>query len=226
MKNDSQIIAAAFYELQEFCRDISLLLSTGEEVFTRLGWNAQRDKAGRPAGPSRSGGSSKLNNPDGWLPLRYFRFYSHPKHAEILAYLAVIIDLPSGHETEDGSTYLTAGGLKYGKPKGWGKGPAGTTTNVFRWHLHRPDSHNDGKPSWHLKSSGWSKGTLPKNWKKVTAGIDAAVTLGVPLHEVTGAKELEDRVIRPLLAEIKSGGNRSRDQSSKRLNEQDARSGI
>ena len=45
MTNDSQLIAQTFHEMRLFCRDIALLLKTGEEVFMRGGWKTQPDKA-------------------------------------------------------------------------------------------------------------------------------------------------------------------------------------
>lgn len=38
MTNDSRLIAAAFHELGQFCRDVALLLRTSDEIFNRSRW--------------------------------------------------------------------------------------------------------------------------------------------------------------------------------------------
>lgn len=197
MTDDSQLVAQTFHEMRRFCSDIALLLKTGEEVFRRHGWTtAQPDKT------SVYSQSYSLDRPRGWLPLRFFRYYSHPEFSSTLAYLAVVINLPVGRENEDGTTYLTAGAFDYGRSQGWGKGPTSKDTKLFQWHLVRKDAAYDGVPTWHKTPFEWSEANQPDKWQQVITGIQSAVTLGLPLHEVTDAGQLESQVIKPLLAEI------------------------
>lgn len=197
MKNDSQLIAGMFHELRQFCRDVSLLLCSGEEIFKQRGWQSeQADKTCLYAG------SYSLDWPDYWLPLRFFRCFGNPRHDHFLSYIAVVIDLPEGLEREVGTTFLTAGGLKYETAKAWGRGPTGESTHLFLWHLLREDRDDTGSLSWHSAPFAWAEDRLFKNWKRAFSKVDEAVTMAMPLHEITSAADLESRIIAPLLNEI------------------------
>ena len=143
-----------------------------------------------------------LDRPQAWLPLRFYRYYTHSEHPRLLAYLAVVVKLPVGREREDGMTYLTAGGLKHATPNGWGKGLTGLETKLFHWHLVRRDAGYDGTPSWHSKPFEWTEGAQPSQWDKLLADVESAVSLGLPLHEITDAAKLESRIVEPLLIEV------------------------
>ncbi len=202
MKNDSQLIAGMFRELRQFCRDTSLLLSTAEETFKRREWTPppHLDKT------CLYSGSYSLDRPAAWLPYRFFRSYLNPAHPHVLAFIAILIELPPGHEEDDGTTLLTAGALRYEKPNGWGKGLTGQATKAYRWHLFRADRDDTGRPILHESPFQWMETRLPQNWDRITGDIDAAVTLGVPLHEISDAAKLEGRVIVPLLAALQNLG--------------------
>jgi hypothetical protein len=197
MNSDSQIIAGTFYELRRFCRDVKLLLSTAEEIFAQREWlTAQGDKT------CVSNNSSSLDHPDGWLPIRFYRSYRSAKHPGALAYIAVIIDLPPGRETDDGNALLTAGVLWSSEPEGWVSAPSGFPTRIYTWHCHRADRDDTGKPAWHDSPFQWEQSRLPNNWKNVEAKVHRAITLARPLHEITSTDQLEAEVIDQLLGRI------------------------
>jgi hypothetical protein len=195
--NDSQLIAQTFHQMRRFCRDVSLLLSTAEEVLKSRGLpSAQVDKG------CLSGGTYSLDRPNKWLPRRFFRTYKHKTDPNFLAYVAVIIDLPPGRELEDGSALLTAGALHYQQPNGWGRPLAGPATDVILWHLHRGDRDDSGQPKWHRPPYQWSDDPIPKGLQSAANKIDSALTFALPPHEITGTEVLIARVIEPLISGI------------------------
>jgi hypothetical protein len=193
--SQSQIIAATFFELRQFCRDVALLLNTGEQIFLRREWSsAQPDKT------CLYTGSYSLSNPDLWLPLRFFRCYTNPTYRNILTYVAVVIDLPFGREMEKGVALLTAGVLSH---DGNFVTPSGRRTCLFEWHLYRNDRVDLGKPSRHDRPFEWTKERLPKDWPQLTSGISGALTTATRRDGISKVQELES-VVEPMLNEIRT----------------------
>ena len=195
---DSQLIAIAFNALRRFCCDVALLLTTTEEIFQARGWQAaQLDKGCIYAG------SYSLDRPRRWLPRRFFRTYSSPGFPNILAYVAVVIELPPGRESTDGKALLTAGGLEYSDAI---KPLTGEGTELVLWHLHRLDRDDSGVPSVHNEPFQWTENPLPKGLKLAKSRIKSAVTLAMPLHEINDTNGLLGRVIEPLIAKLGACG--------------------
>ncbi|WP_437191134.1 hypothetical protein [Planctomicrobium sp. SH527] len=194
--NDSQHMAVAFHHLRRLCQDIALLLKTSDEIFKRHGWSTQSGSGCLYAG------SASLDWPDYWLPRQFYRSYCNLSHDRFLVYVAVVIDLPKGREQEEGIVLITAGGLKYAEADPSRSVPRREETNLYRWHLLRADLESCNGPSWHAKPFAWNPHRLWKGWEKSHSMFESAVTMAMPLHEVSNSADLESRIIEPLLREI------------------------
>src|SRR5262249_34475480 len=88
---------------------------------------------------------------------------------------------------------------------------AGPATDVILWHLHRADRDDSGQATWHYAPYQWLDGNaalLPKGLQKAATKIDSAITLALPLHEITGTEVLIAKVAEPLISGITSSGSR------------------
>lgn len=185
-QNDSQVIAATFGQLRQFCRDVATLLETAEHIFRERDWrSAQGDKT------CVWNGSDSLEQPDGWLPRQFFRSYKHPSRSDILGYVAVIAELPTGRD--DGNTLFTAGALWNKDANGWVNPSTRFLARAYQWHLARIDRRDDGQLTLH-EPIQWEKSRMPAKWTTVTEKIVKAMTLAIPIHQLTDVQSLRDLI--------------------------------
>jgi hypothetical protein len=193
MGDDARRIALRFGELRRFCGDVALLLRTSESLFLERGWTAAQTDSYALGATSGS-----LGTPERWIPLRFLRAIKHPQHPKALAFIAVLIDLPIQDVETTATTVVTAGVLSYEQANGWKGVGWGTTSALFRWHLHRQDRVDDGSLSWHASPFAWLGDKPPRPIEKGSRKVSKAATLAVPIDEITDPHALETRLVIPV----------------------------
>lgn len=183
MSSLSRRVTKAYRMLRDFHTEVATMLGAADAIFAEHGWS---DKAGSRC---QSDKSSSLHSPLYWLPRDMFRFYEKKATPNRLAFLSLLVDECDG-EAELDQSLLSAGILDYGD-----KNKEGNEYEYWyaRWHLYVDDRTDDGK----LCTGGY---------EDAPARIKRAVTLALPLDEITGSDALKSRVVVPLLESLSDKG--------------------
>lgn len=173
-------IIATFKDMREFCKQVSLLLSTAETAILKAGWELAQTK--NPA--TRSWNS--IGDPIYWIPFHMFRFYKHKTEKNILSFISVILDI----ENNPTEVPLVSAGWFQCEGKKLGHWDFEYCCN----HLHHPNAKCDGT---------WFDIEKPKKgWNKKSKVIYFS-SMAIPLEEISDTVELQKRVIAPLLESVK-----------------------
>jgi hypothetical protein len=174
------IIIATFKDMREFCKQVSLLLSTAETAILKAGWELAQTK--NPATRSWNG----IGDPIYWIPFYMFRFYKHKKINNILCFVSVLLDLKNNAA---GVPLVSAGWFRF-EGKDIGDWRFEYCTN----HLCHPEADLEGH---------WMEARHPKNGWVKEHKIDFFWSMALPLEKITNTDELQKRVISELLESVR-----------------------
>ncbi len=198
MQDNTEVIIGTFQEIALFHRNVGLLLETADDLFSRRRWNKALGSV------CIWTGTSSLKEADRWMPMSFFRAYKNEqneRNATAIAFASVLIDLPPPDADQaSGVVLLTAGGLFLPSAVNWSS-LTSQSTEIFRWHLLRPDRDDSGQLKWQQRPL-WPTGA-PKKLGPVAPSITDAVSIARPLIDVVDAKKVEE-MINPLVNEIEN----------------------
>jgi len=179
----SRNVVEGFRELRKFCGQVSLLLRTADGLMQDVDWEPELGST------PMADLSKSLHEPDSWLPCYFCRFYKHPGHLHLVAFISVLIeDVEEPAHIDE--ALLTAGWIDYGvgnKRGDWKRW-------FCQWHLWMTNREDNGR---------LHEQDPRKEWKeKAPEGVVKAVTFGYPLDEITSGESLKDTIVDRLISEI------------------------
>jgi hypothetical protein len=185
-KNKGKMILKGLAETRKFFGQVSLLIRTAEENLKEEGWE--------PISSSYQSSdiTSHLLHPQKWMPRWVARFFVNEEHEDILVYVGVLLD-GAGAWSGFKEPWFTCGLFQYltgERPRDNWK------PQWLEWvdtHLYF-EKDSDGK--FHLRKYS------PE--EKEYESISGESTMALPLMEITDANALEEKVIVPLLEEIRN----------------------
>lgn len=170
---------------------IADLLGTADDLVSREGW-----KWAQSGVPVHAFLSGSIDVPKQWMPSEFFRFYKHDAKSSMLAFVAVVLLPHANEEFTLEEPVVTAGWFSFvGKSV-----PTLSVQNLWycRWHLYSKERKLDGLIK-EARVADYPRAEV----EKYGYSFDRARTLAVPLAGITAAAELESRVIKPLLADMR-----------------------
>ena len=184
MKQQGKDILEAVRQVRRFHCEVASLLGTAAALMDMRGWT------GAGGNIATAGGSTAIYAPQLWGPQMAFRFFKHPKAPNVLAFVSVIIDDVDREERVQ-EPLISAGFYDYGDD---GKAGNNWQYDYARWHLGMPGRTDDGAPY----------STDPRQtWPKSSHPMQRVTTFALPLVSVGDGSTLEQRVVEPLVAEIR-----------------------
>lgn len=182
MSEDGKNLMAVLQSLRRFCEQVSLLLGTADGLIGEEGWKSETSTL-------FAGTSYILSWPRFWIPQYFVRFYKRDDLRHIMAFVAVLLD-DAENKTNLEEPLLTAGWFDYGHGKEVKKQ---WDYHYARWHLKMPGRRDDGELQ-SEDSTTWPNESLP---------FVRVATLGLPLTSVVDTESLKNKVINPLIREMK-----------------------
>jgi hypothetical protein len=181
---DGTNVLAALRQLRTFYQEIGLLLGSADNLIEKHSWKA--------TGSLVYGGLSyTLSEPQKWLQQDIFRLYRSEHLKNALTFVSVTLD-----DVEKPSRItqplLTAGCLDYPSEKELGNQLQSFNYSLPRWHLEMPGRIDDGTL------------IMADHNPIPTSRFVRAATIGMPLLSIENTTALEQRIINPLITELKS----------------------
>ena len=183
MENKGQIILKGLAETRRFFEQVSLLIRTAEEDLKEQGWE--------PISSSYQSFdiTSHLSRPQKWMPRWVVRFFINDEHENILIYIGVLLD---GAGTWAGfrEPWITCGLFEYLEEKSPHENWA------LDWVTTHLDFEKDPDGKFRLRE-------YPPE-ERESESISKESTMALPLVEITDVNTLKEKVIVPLIEEIRN----------------------
>jgi hypothetical protein len=187
MSNDGENVIATLQQTRRFLGEVAKLLQTADAPMENASWTTDGNQAVTT--------SSAVYKAYEWLPEFAFRYYQNQEQKHLLPFIAVLFD----YEDEDiklkrlREPLLTAGWYDYGT--------GATFEDYSFWdaviHVYIREWEANGK--WHQSDP---RTIFPKGWDTRTAVRCRSFAL--PLMSFASAEDLAQRVVNPLLEDIRS----------------------
>ena len=200
MNDTGKNIVGGFRKLRKFCREVSLLLKTTEDMMKDKGWErAKLKKLGKPSAVLYT--YNTIDWPDWWLPYEFFRFFKHSEVRCLSPYIAVNLDYPNEAYPVE-YVLLSAGCIVFQS----GTQHDNLAHPMTRWHLMMNDRKDDGSLFLDEPQKTWK----PENGdEEPPAGVLRVTTFAYPLVDVADCAALKQKVVLPLLKLIEEEAKRS-----------------
>lgn len=181
MSADGTNILKAVKQLRAILVDTGLLLKTIDGKMEKAGWPLLT--------PYVTEFSYSVNNPEKWFPSELFRFYKSEKSKSILPFVSVILDDDREGEYTISEPLVTAGYFDYGKNE------VGNNWHYWyaKWHRYQENPQNDGQIIRLEPSMRWKE-----DWEE-NYPFEASACFGWPLTSITNEKDVETKIVFPLL---------------------------
>ena len=167
--------------------DIGRLLSTAEEMLKKQGF----ERAGNQAVDKNS--SASIEKPEWWLLYDAFRFLKHKDNIRLMVVISVIIDF-GDDEVSLEQPIVSAAWYKYKEESREYNWSLSFARNILKIQSFKPDGRIIPIPPDRITPPNQIKG----------GAISSCKILGVPLVDIASPKEIEERIITPLLKSLKS----------------------
>lgn len=187
MSQDETNIILSLRQLRRLYQQLAALLSGADRYMGNHGWG--------PQGLNYvfANLSYTLSAPQKWMLQDLFRFYRSVDVKHILSFVSVILD-DVDNPTNLTEPLVTAGWFDYGVGNDVSAMSVGFNYSLARWHLKVSGRTDDGK------IVPFSKGDDPK-----TEFVRGS-TFGLPLLSIGDTGSLEEKVMKPLVANLKTVG--------------------
>jgi hypothetical protein len=180
MSDTAKNIVEGFRTMRVFCNEAAKMLKTADGMMEEGGWTPTNNKV--------VGYSSKVFDPDWWLPTVLHRYYERVECPHILAYVAILLDDLENDTSRISESLLTAGSIDYGHGN---KRDKNLTDLICLQHLWNKNSKDDG--TLHIADG-------KEIWEDETpAGSVSVKTFAYPLDEILSSEVLKEKIIQPLL---------------------------
>ena len=184
MSNDGENVIATLQQTRRFFGEVAKLLQTADAAMENGSWSTCENKA--------IISTCSINTADEWLPEFAFRYYENEEQKHLLPFIAALFDYED-EEIKLREPLLTAGWYDYG---------TGGEYDDYPWHsavihVYNREWKADGK--WREPDPRTS---FPKGWARPTAV--RCRSLALPLMSFASAQGLTQRVVEPLLEDIRS----------------------
>ena len=179
-------------ETRRFFEQVSLLVRTGEEYLREQGWEAVVNSN------QSSDVTSHLSKPRQWMPKWVSRVLTNEEHKDLLVYLGVLLD-EAGTWAGFREPWVTCGLVQY---------VPGRSPSEY-WALAWVTSHldcerdPDGEVCWDEYEPG----------EPDSERLLREMSMALPLVQVTGAEDLRNLIVAPLLAAVEEASTRSEEAS-------------
>ena len=188
MSDAGKQILESTRKFRKYLKDIGQLLSTAEEMLAIHGF-----RAGNYYQAVSKVETADIRWPDWWLPEDAFRFLPYEKNVRLLVVLSVIMDDINNPESLK-QPIVSAAWYKYKDESSEYNWNVGFSRNILKLEgLQFDGKMNDIPPE---------KITPPKEIKG--GAIATCKALAVPLVEIVSPKDIEKKIITPLLASLES----------------------
>jgi len=176
-------LLAVLNQVREFFQETSSLLSTADAMMQKHAWRPTK------GGQVTADMSWALANARLWMPHYLCRSYRREANAEVLASISIILGMFEGNPDDQkrlSEPLVCASLFQYdsgGKTDEW-------RLEFSTWHLWMPDRRDDGTVCSVDPRAAWPE-------EKWTAA--RLHTFAIPLFELSSAKDLQHRIVDPLL---------------------------
>jgi len=187
---DGENIIATLSQTRRFLGEVAKLLQTGDASMRDGSWSTKANQAVTV--------SKGLDEADSWIPCLAFRFYENEDHKHLLPFIAVLFD----YDDEEiklktlQEPLLTAGWHDYssgGKLQDYSFYCAAVHVYIQQWEANGKWKNSDPRT------------TFPESWTNTrTAAAPKCRSFALPLMSFASAEGLIQRVVDPLLKDIKS----------------------
>jgi hypothetical protein len=179
-------------EIQRFAAQVADLLGHVDKLMDGDGWELATSQNIAYASPSQS-----LDKPRQWFPNEVFRFYRADERPHVMPFVSVLLDDDRRGDYKLEEPLLTAGWFEFE-----GAAPPTVGSDCWWWsrfHGYMPDPRrDDGGMNVVIPKQAW-----PDEYRPAWYPFDRAVTLAVPLVQVTDTRALEQKIITPLLNAVR-----------------------
>ena len=187
MSADGENILKLIKQVRSLCEQLSLLLRTADESMIKAGWQNESSNAIAEI-------SWSIRNPERWMPIAAFRYYTHKDHKNLLAYVSILLDDHWDRRYAIKEPLATAGFFDYGKGAEVGE-------NWDYWYLryfgYLSKDHNlkpNGQP-FHFKRE-IVPSSIQGKFKKL---FEKGAVFALPLTSITNASEVDSLITGRLL---------------------------
>lgn len=182
MSEEGKNILKLVKDIRLFSEQCSLLLRTSDELMQKKGWKA-------PSKTVSSRISQSVTLPAQWFPEVLFRFYQNNRKSSLLLYVSIILDddLEKSYPEPISEPLVSAGCFDYGQGKKADK------YEYFYAKLYGYMNDREDQGKIHISWDGWKK-DYGDWWHS-----ESFKCFGLPLVSVSDSRDLEAKIIAPLL---------------------------
>ena len=187
MSTHGRELLAFIQEIRALSKQLADLLGAADKLMVEEGW--ERATAQNIAHGSSS---QSLDLPKKWFPYEVFRFYRQ-EEGRVIAFISVLLDHDRKGEYKLDEPLITAGWFEF-----LSTAPSVVPSDKLWWarfHGYMKNRRDDGTLMQVSPRQDW--GT---DYRADWYPYERAYSLGVPLAEITSAAQLQERVVKPLLA--------------------------
>jgi hypothetical protein len=185
---DGENIIATLSQARKFLGEVAKLLRTADAAMEDASWSAKVNQAVTV--------SKSLNDADEWLPYFAFRFYENEDQKHLLPFIAVLFD----YYDEDMKVKMLEEPLL---TAGWHDYSTGGKIEdhsfycaVIHVYIREWEADGKGHPS--------NPRTIFSKWSNMRTAAERCRSFALPLMSFASADDLTQRVVDPLLEDIKS----------------------
>ncbi|MBT9132499.1 MAG: hypothetical protein DDT32_01224 [Syntrophomonadaceae bacterium] len=180
---DGQQILDGLIQTRKFFEQISLLLRTAEDLLKESGWDNHSSSM------KSSDTTSHLYHPRKWMPKEVSRFFVNEEHKDLLTYVGVLLD-QEGAWRGFNEPWITCGLFQFLPDKN-----PHEKFNSLSWVTQHLVDERD--PDGNFYTYEWP----PEEQEGLNLLYDA--TLALPLVQIRSAEDLKQKIIVPLLEEVR-----------------------
>lgn len=176
-------------QVTKFCEQSSLLLRTIDDQMSKEGWEACSNTV-------TVGGSNSVLCPECWFPNILFRFYEHNDHKQLLVFVSILLNDDVDGEYKLVEPVVTAGYFDYGAGKEVGKNWEYFYAKWYGYNMKHGNEETIFKSEKNWKEE-WLK-KFPKDDVE-SYPFESWKCFGLPLISITNARDVESKIVNPLL---------------------------
>ncbi len=184
MTGEGESLHLLMKNLRDLCHQLSDLMATTTKLLRSHKWTGTERSWFKHT-------SKKLGNPDSWFPREVGQFYRSSEYPTVLAFVSVLLDDPTDRYAEYqgvSEPLLTAGWYEYDKRNTLRRDKEYWYLWLHAYHKKRTDN---GKI--HRLSSSH------QDWEDENIAWRKARSFAFPLTTFTSTRDLQERIVQPLL---------------------------
>jgi hypothetical protein len=186
MNEEGKNIKKMIQQMTAFCEQVSLLLATSDDLIKKEGWDKYSNTV-------TSSISQHVQSPKYWIPNFLFRFYTNKNTPNILLFVSVLLDDDvDGEYSGLEGPLITAGIFNYRHDN---KVLDNFDYYYAKWYGYYGDLRGlkviTSEPDWKMKLE-----------KGEDYPFESFMCFALPLIEITNAKDINEKIIKPLLTAI------------------------